>query len=211
MKCTETIGTVEFPEPTGVHANMMPFIMGDPDSIPESLMGYRSLVDSCNLETAELDQVGYLTVMETAVTPSDSQRRGGVHTERHPAASWGGGGWGAGKYNNRRQGGIYLASTMAGTTGLWDIETDSCGPGGDCEHLRDQLGQSRLLDANELVWFTDAVPHESLSPQQSSVRQFFRLVTSAVDLWYVDHSTPNPFGVAPPSHVQLVCGNKFEA
>ena len=41
-------------------------------------------------------------------------------------------------------------------------------------------------------------------------RQFFRLVTANVSLWYKDHSTSNPLGVKPdPRITHVVVGNKF--
>jgi hypothetical protein len=36
-------------------------------------------------------------------------------------------------------------------------------------------------------------------------------VTSDVSAWYSKHSTPNPLGVQPPSHVHLVDHDKFQA
>ena len=56
----------------------------------------------------------------------------------------------------------------------------------------------------------DRTPHESLPLPQSGCRQFFRLVTSEVSLWYADHSTPNPLGVQPdPAVTTKVAGDKF--
>ena len=40
-------------------------------------------------------------------------------------------------------------------------------------------------------------PHESLPLKRKKFRQFFRVVTSRVSLWYRDHSTANPLGVVP--------------
>jgi hypothetical protein len=42
-------------------------------------------------------------------------------------------------------------------------------------------------------------------------RQFFRLVSDEITVWYAAHSTRNPLGVAPPPHVTIVDGDKFEA
>ena len=53
-------------------------------------------------------------------------------------------------------------------------------------------------------------PHESLVLPERAYRQFFRLVTSQVSLWYKDHSTPNPLGVEPdPAITRTVRGDKF--
>ena len=61
----------------------------------------------------------------------------------------------------------------------------------------------------EMVWMTDSTPHESLPLKKGTYRQYFRLVTSQVSVWYADHSTPNPLGITPPHHVTIVHGNKF--
>ena len=53
-------------------------------------------------------------------------------------------------------------------------------------------------------------PHESLPLKEATFRQFFRIVTSNVSLWYKDHSTPNPLGVEPdPEVTRTVVGDKF--
>jgi hypothetical protein len=81
---------------------------------------------------------------------------------------------------------------------------------GDCEHLRDTLQPNlrKELQANTLYWITDRTPHESLPMTEGAMRQFFRLVTSDVDLWYEQHSTPNPLGVQPNG--KIITENKFE-
>jgi hypothetical protein len=103
-----------------------------------------------------------------------------------------------------------MASNTTGTTGLWDVHVDKPGRGGDCEHIRNILGQPYILDAGELAWLTDSCPHESLPSPYEGIRQFFRVVTSAVSIWYEDHSTPNPLGIVPPDSVMGINGNKFE-
>lgn len=219
MKNTESVATVSFPEPQGIKINMMPFVMGDPASLPENLRPYQPLIDACGVEKAEMGKIGYLTIMESDVEPGLSQRRGGVHVEKHPAGSWGGGGWGRGNwggggwgrglFSKRRLGGLYIASNMEGTTAVWDAHIDEPGLGGDCEHLGDSLGQPTLLRAGELAWMTDSCPHASMPVPRAGTRQFFRLVTSAVDLWYEQHSTPNPLGIVPPPNVRLISESKF--
>jgi len=63
------------------------------------------------------------------------------------------------------------------------------------------------LQADELVWFTDRTPHESVPLAAGQPRQFFRLVTGGIDTWYAAHSTPNPLGVKPQATV--VTHDKF--
>ncbi|KAI9318290.1 hypothetical protein DFJ73DRAFT_344285 [Zopfochytrium polystomum] len=68
----------------------------------------------------------------------------------------------------------------------------------------------KTLAAHELVWMTDRTPHEALPTRERVFRQFFRLVTSNVTVWYADHSTRNDErGVVPPKGVRVVHGDKF--
>mmetsp|Transcript_2828 Transcript_2828/g.7161 ORF Transcript_2828/g.7161 Transcript_2828/m.7161 type:complete len:93 (-) Transcript_2828:223-501(-) len=53
-------------------------------------------------------------------------------------------------------------------------------------------------------------PHESLPLRAGTARQYFRLVTREVLIWYTQHSTPNPLGIHPPEDVRLVHFNKFK-
>lgn len=219
-KYAEIVTNVKFPEPTGIVVNMMPFVMGDSDSVPVYLQQYVPLIEACGLEESQYGKVGYLTVTETVTTPGVSQRRGGVHVEKHPSdapylkgadRSWGGGGWGRGVFNDRREDGLYIVSNMSDTTAVWDEYVDEPHMGGDVEHLTHTFRNPQVnLKANELAWITDSTPHASLPVQEAGTRQFFRLVTNKVGLWFTQHSTPNPLGVTPPDNVHLVTANKFD-
>ena len=57
------------------------------------------------------------------------------------------------------------------------------------------------LHANELVWFTDRTPHESMPLKVGQPRRFFRLVTGEIDTWFAAHSTPNPLGTQPQATI----------
>ena len=111
------------------------------------------------------------------------------------------------------QGGIYVASSIIGSSRAWNCGVDplAVGPLGDIEHLRFLLpGTGKVLDPGQLYWITDRTPHESLPLTERTYRQFFRLVTADVSLWYKDHSTANPLGVEPdPGITKIVVGNKF--
>ncbi|KAL3915537.1 MAG: hypothetical protein SGPRY_007182, partial [Prymnesium sp.] len=63
------------------------------------------------------------------------------------------------------------------------------------------------MQANELFWISDQTPHESMPLRERQHRQFFRLVTSKIGVWYSAHSTPNPFGIQPQA--PIVESNKF--
>ena len=57
------------------------------------------------------------------------------------------------------------------------------------------------LRAGELWWMTDRVPHQSVPLKEGVHRQYFRLVTGEIDVWYAAHSTPNPLGTQPAATV----------
>jgi len=111
------------------------------------------------------------------------------------------------------QGGIYIASNVAHSTRVWDcrVHASEVGRLGNVEHLQDFLPEQGIdLKPKRLYWLTDRTPHESLPLKKGAFRQFFRLVTSQVGLWFADHSTPNPLGVKPdPDITKIVVGNKF--
>ena len=70
------------------------------------------------------------------------------------------------------------------------------------------MGQSRrFLDLEKYNNNKDP----GIPMMKSEYRQFYRLVTDQVGLWYEQHSTPNPNGVVPDSNItSIVQGNKFE-
>ncbi|KAH9106402.1 hypothetical protein AeMF1_017984 [Aphanomyces euteiches] len=220
---------IEFPPPNEIdgdpqpfHVNMMPFILGDERSLPESCRRYQPIILQCIrcLGYNEEGKVNYLTIHEGWVEPDRSQRREGLHVE----ASGGDGfvdqnievHWGGGYLvQNHLYGGIFMASTVAHSCGVWNVYVEDSrgirGPFGDIEHLRSVLDEDthgyRELEANELIWITDATPHESLPVKERTFRQFFRLVTNNVTYWYADHSTANPLGIQPDA--EIIHGDKF--
>merc|ERR1719410_2464405 len=74
-------GQACFPEPRDININMMPFIMGQKDSIPEAYQHYWPLIQQCLVPKAEYGKVCYLTIQESPVAAGQSQRRPGVHIE----------------------------------------------------------------------------------------------------------------------------------
>ena len=212
MSTLVKIGMVEFPPYQGININMMPFIIGDDSSIPEEYRHYSPLLDQCQLDDEELGKVGYLSISESFVKKGQSQRRPGIHTEKHPSSSWGGGGWGGGsddEEDDKPKQGLFQASTVDDSCRAWNIHIPFPGPMGavDLECIRNGLGKGILMKKNELYWMTDSCPHESLPLPADTERQWFRFVTSAVDIWYKEHSTPNRLGVLPTG--RILEGSKF--
>ena len=204
------VGPVMFPPVTGLNINMMPFVFGNAASLPRACRHYWPLILACGIGQAEDGQIGYLSIMETVVAAGTPQRRPGIHTDGHPQAGWGRGAWGRGALaQGQRIGGLYMASTVEASCRAWDYGVEEPGEGGDCERWREMLEQmpAIYLKANMVYWMTDRCPHESLACAVPVTRQWFRVVTHAVDVWYAEHSTPNPQGIFPTG--TIVYGNKF--
>jgi hypothetical protein len=78
---------VEFPEPRDLDVNMMPFVYGEPESLPGELRPYYiNLVANCPIQQQDLGKVMYLTVQENQVEKGTTQRRPGLHVEAPGAA-----------------------------------------------------------------------------------------------------------------------------
>ena len=147
------------------------------------------------------------------------QNRGsGISTLRWYEHHWGNG---VILSSQKYVGGIFMTSSVPNSCCAWNckIERDSesgteiIGQHGSCEHLREFLPEECkiMMEPNVLYWITDRTPHESLPMKERTYRQFFRVVTENVSLWFADHSTPNPCGVLPdPSITKIVRGNKFD-
>eukprot|EP00808_Paulinella_micropora_P023495 g75639.t1 len=108
-----------------------------------------------------------------------------------------------------------MASNVSGSTAIWNAGIrdvgNVVGELGDLEHMRSVLGPPAVLKEGELVWITDRTPHESLPVPGAQYRQYFRLVTSEISIWYEQHNTPNPLGTKPPPEVKIEARNKFDS
>eukprot|EP00930_Biecheleria_cincta_P026456 TRINITY_DN18646_c0_g3_i1.p1 TRINITY_DN18646_c0_g3~~TRINITY_DN18646_c0_g3_i1.p1 ORF type:complete len:399 (+),score=48.90 TRINITY_DN18646_c0_g3_i1:98-1198(+) len=216
-------GAAEFPEPTDININMMPFIMGRKESLPVAYQQYWPMIKNCDLPKTEIGKVGYLTIHESFVHAGHCQRRGGLHIESPGTLSADSVytkeryDWGCGIVRNdesRVEGGIYMASNVAGSCTLWNaIISDpqmAAGKLGDMEHMRDLLGDGIDMKPDTIYWLTDATPHESLPVKEDCYRQFFRLVTSSLSAWYPEHCTANPLASPDPAVTKIVTGSKFD-
>jgi len=167
--------------------------------------------------------VGYLTIQESLTTAGESQRRSGLHIEAPGVVMSSSGtiksqmeSWGKGGKEHTFIGGVYMASTVAKSTKIWNAQIrykiEVVGEMGDIEHLREFLDEedSNTLEAGELVWFTDTTPHEALPLEKGTYRQYFRFVTSGLSVWFDHHNTKNRLGVVPdPRWTEIITGDKF--
>lgn len=141
--------------------------------------------------------VHYQSITETMVTKSETQRRGGIHVESPLGLSWGSG-WGGISTNT----GVYMASTD-GRTEVWNTMQPVRDHHGRC----DVSGDGSIMKPNTLYWMTDLTPHAALPALEDGMRQFIRVVSSQVDVWYDKHSTRNPLGIMPKA--KIITESKF--
>lgn len=112
------------------------------------------------------------------------------------------------------RGGIYIASNVPDSTRLWKCKITNdeiIGKNGNIEPMREFLpSQGMLLKPGQVYWMSDRTPHESLPMKKTTLRQFFRIMTSEVEFWFKDHYTANPMGVLPDPHVtEIVVGKEL--
>lgn len=185
------IADINFPEFSGIRCLMMPFIQGDPQSLPSPIREvYGGTLKSLALQSGD---VGFLTIDESLVS-SGKPHRGdrakysrALHTEagRIPGVCyrWGGGGWGASHRTTLDHGvEILLANNLDDSCAVWEAEEENTSLDGDIGHLQSKYpyGTATFLKAGEVFKIGILTPHESLPVRQSIRRQFLRIVSSGV-------------------------------
>lgn len=183
-------GTVSFPEYAGVRCLMMPYIQGDPSSVPEQYRGYAEIIRSTFIREGD---TGYLTIDES-VASAGKPHRGkrakfgrALHTEagRNPAKQYvcGGGGWGTSDYVTLDGDvEILLANNLDGSCALWDATHQNTSRDGDIGDCADDYPyrDATIMRAGEVHRIGILTPHESLPVKSTFRRQFLRIVSSGV-------------------------------
>ncbi|HXN71484.1 MAG TPA: hypothetical protein VN861_02910 [Candidatus Acidoferrales bacterium] len=188
-----TIATqhIAFPEYSGVRCLMMPYVQGEPESVPDEYAAYRDIVGSVFISK---DDIGFLTIDESPVmagTPHRGVRAKfgrALHTEagRDPNKiyCWGGGGWGRlpHRVTLDRDVRILLANNLDGSCVVWDAEQEETTIDGDIGHLAEQYpyDTATLMRAGDVHEIGILTPHESLPVKENFNRQFLRIVGSGV-------------------------------
>lgn len=199
---TENRGWVGLPEPTGVHCDMMPFVQGDPSSLPDWCGAYAAIVAEHALERGE---IGFITVQESRVVRGHSQRgysRVGAERNVHvevghgggalywgPAPSWGGRGYATLDPSTR----VLIANSVSGTCRVWDCADTDPTPDGDLGDRLDAYPErsGALMEAGDLHEIGILTPHECVPQLQTGWRQFVRIVGAGVS-GRENHFTTNP-------------------
>jgi len=193
---------IEFPEFTGIRCLMMPYIQGDPDSVPgQYKAGYEDILESLYFVKGDL---GFLTIDESLAkkgTPhrgEHSKSPRALHTEvgRLPNKlyTWGGGGWGRlHRVTLDADEKIFLANNLDNSCALWDTTHEDTSIDGDIGYLSDDYPYSNavMMKAGEVHEIGILTPHESLPVENDTNRQFLRIISSGVH-GREPHFTPNP-------------------
>lgn len=184
------IGEIAFPKYSGIRCLMMPYIQGEPDSVPDEYRGYAEILRNLTIQSGD---IGYLTIDESLArkgkphrgTRSSTARA--LHTEvgRRPNKiyAWGGGGWASNHdVELERDVQVILANNMTGTCALWDTEHEDTSMDGDIGHYSEYYPYSdaEIMRAGHAYQIGILTPHESLAVHQDSARQFLRIVSSGV-------------------------------
>jgi len=179
---------MEFPAFTGKRCLMMPYIQGDPDSVPpEYREGYEETLERLAIEQG---RVGYLTIDESEVHEGKPHRGDrakysrALHTETGVTCGWGDrGGWG-GRHNVLldRDVRILIASNVTGSCAVWDTEELNTTIDGDIGHLAGKYPyeSAKLLGSGEVANIGIFTPHESLPVRRRVNRQFIRIISNGV-------------------------------
>ena len=182
--------TIKFPQYSGVRCLMMPYVQGDPGSVPETYRAYADIIGSVYLVKGD---IGYLTIDES-VAAAGVPHRGyrarygrALHTEagRDPSRRylrWGGG-WGS-KHDVLLDGDtdILLANNLDDSCAIWDAIHQDTSLDGDIGNFADKYPYSDaiFMKAGEVHKIGILTPHESLPVERDVARQFLRIISSGV-------------------------------
>lgn len=185
------INTITFPEFSGLRCLMMPYIQGDPFSVPNEYQPYGEIIQTVFLREGD---IGYLTIDES-VAVAGAPHRGkraktarALHTEagRDPdkVYVWGdGGGWGKShRVTLDSNIEILLANSLDDSCALWESEHPNTSLDGDIGYAAEQYPYENavMMKSGDVHRIGILTPHESLPVKQTIKRQFLRIVSSGV-------------------------------
>lgn len=182
---------IEFPRYSGLRCLMMPYIQGDPASVPSVYHSYSDIIRSVFVQRGDL---GFLTIDES-VAVAGKPHRGkrakyarALHTEagrdQNEIYQWGdGGNWGGDKkVTLDRNVRVLIASNLDDSCAVWDVDHEQTSLDGDIGHEAGKYPYSdaKLLKAGEVIEIGILTPHESLPVTRDFNRQFLRIISSGV-------------------------------
>lgn len=198
------VNSIQFPQFTGLKCLMMPFIQGEPKSLPDIYQPYSDIIRDNTLEPGE---IGFLTIDESFVDNGKSQRgynskaiNRNVHIEvgiQEGVFCWGGSGTGTwGRNHNvllERTTKVLIANSISDTCRFWNKYEMRVTPDGDlAEYIEDYPEETGIvMKAGELAKISIFTPHECMNQKVAGNRQFFRIVGKGVK-GREDYFTVNP-------------------
>lgn len=181
---------IQFPKYSGLRCLMMPYIQGEPGSVPREYDAYGDILRDVFLSRGD---IGYLTIDESMVAagrPHRGERAKhgrAIHTEagKRPFGlyGWGGSGWGdSANVLLDRDVEILLANSIDGSCAVWDATHEDTSWDGDIGHAAGMYPYetATLMRAGEVRKIGILTPHESLPVYRDIRRQFLRIVGSGV-------------------------------
>lgn len=180
-----------FPEFTGLRCLMMPYVQGEPDSVPREYAPYSEIIRDLFISKGD---IGYLTIDESVANAGKPHRGDRAKTKRalHTEAGripgmiycWGGGGHWGGKPRVAldRDVQILLANNLDDSCAVWDAVHEETSIDGDIGHAAElyPYETARLMKSGEVRQIGILTPHESLPVKETTRRQFLRIVGSGV-------------------------------
>ena len=181
---------ITFPTSSGIRCLMMPYIQGNPSSVPDEYGPYRDIISTTFVKQGD---IGFLTIDESHVVAGAPHRGArakfgrALHTEAgwcpdEKLLCWGWHWGGRPKVTLDRDIRILLANNLDGSCAVWDAEQENTSLDGDIGHLAERYPYEaatlmREGDVHEIGILT---PHESLPVPHDFDRQFLRIVSSGV-------------------------------
>jgi hypothetical protein len=182
--------TIAFPQFSGIRCLMMPYIQGDPESIPEEYAAYWDIVGSVFLCKGD---IGFITIDESMVSAGKPHRGArakygrALHTEAgldpvNKTYRWGGGWGGSNLIRLDHSVRIAIASNLDYSCAVWDAKHMNTSLDGDIgyEATAYPYDKATLMKAGEVFEIGIFTPHESLPVKKDYARQFLRIVSSGV-------------------------------
>lgn len=167
---------------------MMPYVQGEPKSVPEEYAAYNSVLKSVFIKRGD---IGFLTIDESPVEAGKPQRGQraryprALHTEAgiiHKMYLWGGTWGGLENVTLDRDVRVLLANSIDDSCAVWDREHPDTSSDGDIGYASDRYpyGDAVMMKAGDVYEIGILTPHESLPVKQDANRQFLRIVSSGV-------------------------------
>lgn len=186
---------IHFPEYSGLRCLMMPYIQGDPGSVPACYASYATIIEAVCISRGE---IGYLTIDES-VAMAGRPHRGeramhgrAIHTEAGKRPYGFGWGWSEAVRLDRDVE-ILLANSIDKSCAIWDASHEDTSHDGDIGHVADlyPYANATLMRAGDVHRIGILTPHEGLPVAVDTPRQFLRIVGSGVH-GREDYFTRNP-------------------